>query len=152
MTLFCKRVQEHQNSTILYHHSRSSVQSRHCHCGSLKWGAANVAAVLLPENMVFSTDYGHLVNKSPSLHGRKSIPIPNFQVRRQYILSATSAQNFRFLLFMPSLGVRSPCPQKKTSSRKKLAHDLLYYIHDDVSLKPVHVYLFKLLSKVYPSF
>ena len=37
-----------------------------------------------------------------------SIPIPNFWVRRQHILSATSAQFFRYLWFMPSLGVRSP--------------------------------------------
>ena len=37
-----------------------------------------------------------------------SIPIPNFQVRLKHILSATSTQFFRYLWFMPSLGVRSP--------------------------------------------
>ena len=36
------------------------------------------------------------------------IPIPNLSVQLKYILSATSAQNFRVLWFMPSLGVRSP--------------------------------------------
>ena len=36
-------------------------------------------------------------------------PIPNVYVRPKHILSATSAQFFRFLWFMPSLGVRSPC-------------------------------------------
>ena len=40
------------------------------------------------------TDYGHPVRKSPST---------------KHILTATSAQIFRFLWFMPSLGVRSPC-------------------------------------------
>ena len=37
-----------------------------------------------------------------------SIPIPNFLVQPKHILSATSAQFFRYLWFMPSLGVRSP--------------------------------------------
>ena len=37
------------------------------------------------------------------------LPLPNFKVRTKHILSATSAQIFRFLWFMPSLGVRSPC-------------------------------------------
>ena len=36
-------------------------------------------------------------------------PIPNFQVRPKHVLSAASAQNFRFFWFMPSLGVRSLC-------------------------------------------
>ena len=45
-----------------------------------------------------STDYGHLVKKSPSLHCRKStLPLPNFQVWLKHIFSATSAQIFRFL-------------------------------------------------------
>ncbi len=53
-----------------------------------------------------NTDYGRPVRKSPSLHVRKSTSTPKFF---RYILSATSAQIFRFLWFMPSLGVRSPC-------------------------------------------
>ena len=46
-----------------------------------------------------------------SLHctAENSIPIPNFYVRPKHILSATSAQFFRYLWFMPSLGVRSSC-------------------------------------------
>ena len=46
-----------------------------------------------------------------SLHctAKNSIPIPNFWVRPKHILSATSAQFFRYLRFMPSMGVRSPC-------------------------------------------
>ena len=45
-----------------------------------------------------------------SLHctAENSLPLPNFYVRPKHILSATSAQNFSFLWFMPSLGVRSP--------------------------------------------
>ena len=43
-----------------------------------------------------------------ALHGGKSNPNPNFYVRPKHIFSATSAQFFRYLWFMPSLGVRSP--------------------------------------------
>ena len=48
--------------------------------------------------------------RANSLHctAENSIPIPNFKVWGQHILSATSAQFFRYLWFMPSLGVRSP--------------------------------------------
>ena len=45
-----------------------------------------------------------------SARPKNSIPIPNFQVWPKHILSATSAQFFRYLSFMPSLGVHSPCP------------------------------------------
>ena len=45
------------------------------------------------------TDYGHLVWKSFSLHGQKSNPDPKF-------LNMAEA-HFRFLQFMPSLGVLS---------------------------------------------
>ena len=55
--------------------------------------------------LMLTTDYGRPVRKSPSLHGRKSNSIPNLLVRLKHILSATSAQFFRFV---PSLGVRSP--------------------------------------------
>ena len=44
------------------------------------------------------TDYGRPERKKPSLQGWKF---------NQHILSATSAQFFRYLWFMPSLGVRS---------------------------------------------
>ena len=70
------------------------------------------------------TDYGRMMTRSKpyrkprttdaqrgkSLHcpAENSIPIPNCMVWRQHILSATSAQFFRYLWFMPSLGVRSP--------------------------------------------
>ena len=37
------------------------------------------------------------------------LPLPIFQLRLKHILSATSAQIFRYLWFMPSLGVRSLC-------------------------------------------
>ena len=43
------------------------------------------------------TDYRRPVRKPPSLQGQKSTPTPK------------SSQIFRFLWFMPSLGVRSPC-------------------------------------------
>ena len=36
---------------------------------------------------------------------KNQLPLPNFLVRPKHVLSATSAQIFRFL---PSLGVRSP--------------------------------------------
>jgi hypothetical protein len=39
---------------------------------------------------------------------KNPIPIPNSYVRPKHILSATSALIFRFLWFMPSLGVREP--------------------------------------------
>ena len=48
------------------------------------------------------------MRKSSSLHSLESTPNPKFLVRPKHILSATSAQTFRFLWFMPSLGVRSP--------------------------------------------
>ena len=37
------------------------------------------------------------------------IPIPNSLIWLKHILSATAAQIFRYIWFMPSLGVRSPC-------------------------------------------
>ena len=37
------------------------------------------------------------------------LPLPNFKVWPKQISSATSAQIFRFLWFLPLLGVRSPC-------------------------------------------
>ena len=48
--------------------------------------------------------------RAHSLHctAENSIPIPKFMVWRQHILSATSAQFFRWFWFMPSLDVRSP--------------------------------------------
>ena len=58
-----------------------------------------------------------------SLHctAENSLPLPNCMVWRQHILSATSAQFFRYLRFMPSLGVRSPwvklCRRGKQTSR-----------------------------------
>ena len=73
--------------------------------------------------------------KENSLHctAENSIPIPNFLVRPKHILSAISAQIFRFLWFMPSLGVCSPCflpthsyglfPSKSYSRPKKRRTD-----------------------------
>jgi hypothetical protein len=48
-----------------------------------------------------------------SLHcmAENSLPLPNFYVRPKHILSATSAQFFRYLWFIPSLGVRRPWSQ-----------------------------------------
>ena len=37
------------------------------------------------------------------------LPLPKFWVRSKHVLSATSAQIFRFLCFMFLLGVHSPC-------------------------------------------
>ena len=48
------------------------------------------------------------MRKSPSLHGRKSTPTLKFLDMAEAILSATLVQIFRFLWFMPLLGVRSP--------------------------------------------
>ena len=56
------------------------------------------------------------MRKSSSLHGRKSTPTPKFL--GVAILSATSAQIFIFILFMPSLGFRSPWLE---SSRSRLS-------------------------------
>ena len=59
-------------------------------------------------HMLWFTDYGRPVRKSSSLHSTKPTPAPKiFWVRPKHILSATLAQIFRFLKFMPSLGVRS---------------------------------------------
>ena len=46
-----------------------------------------------------------------SLHwtAKNTISIPNFHVRPKHISSATSTKFYRYLWFMPSLGVRSPC-------------------------------------------
>ena len=61
-------------------------------------------------HMLWFTDYGRPVRKSSSLHSPKPTPAPKiFWVRPKHILSATLAQIFRFLWFLPSLGVRSPC-------------------------------------------
>ena len=60
-------------------------------------GGAEVDGILPSIIIIMSTDYGSLVWKSPSLHGRKSNPNPKFKVQSEHILSATSAQNFRFL-------------------------------------------------------
>ena len=49
-----------------------------------------------------STDYGRPEKKLPSQHGRKFNPNPKF------LGTATSAQFFRYLRFILSLGVRSP--------------------------------------------
>ena len=43
------------------------------------------------------------------------LQLPNIQVRLRHILSAKSAQIFRFLLFMPLLGVRSPWGYSRTT-------------------------------------
>ena len=55
------------------------------------------------------TNYGHPVRKLSSLHGRKSNPNPKFLGTAKAYFVCQSAQIFRFLWFMPSLGVRSPC-------------------------------------------
>ena len=52
------------------------------------------------------TDYGRRVRKSPSLHGRKSTPIPKFLGTAKGYFVCHITQIFRF---MPFLGVRSPC-------------------------------------------
>ena len=52
-------------------------------------------------------DYRHPVRKSSSLHDQVKSQIHRYG--RSIFLSATSAQFFRHLWFMPSLGVRSPC-------------------------------------------
>ena len=54
------------------------------------------------------TDYGRPVRKSPSLHSRKSTLTPKFFGRPKPILHAALAKIFKFIWFMPSLGVRSP--------------------------------------------
>ena len=51
------------------------------------------------------------------------ILIPNLEVRPKYILFATLAQNFRFLWFMPSLDVRSPCINLKSRPCEKFLAD-----------------------------
>ena len=55
--------------------------------------------------------------REKNLHytAENSIPILNFKVRPKHILSATSAQFFRYLWFIPSLDVRSPW--RATSSK-----------------------------------
>ena len=52
--------------------------------------------------ILWNTDYGRPLRKSPSKHG------PNLWVGPKHILSAPLAQIFRFLWFMPSLVVHSP--------------------------------------------
>ena len=59
--------------------------------------------------MLVVTDYGRLMRKLPSLHGRKSDANPKLLGTAEHISSATSAQNFKFLWFLPSLGVRRLC-------------------------------------------
>ena len=50
-------------------------------------------------------------------------------VQPKHILSATSAQNFRFLWFLPSLGVRSPCCKRmKDNSSHFRKYPLLSYV------------------------
>ena len=51
-------------------------------------------------------DYGCQVGKSPSLNGQKSTP--KFLGTAKAYFVCTSAQIFRFLWLIPSLGVRSP--------------------------------------------
>ena len=51
-----------------------------------------------------------VVQRGNSLHcmSKNSLPLPNCLRRPKHVLSATSTQFFRYLWFMPSLGVRSP--------------------------------------------
>ena len=59
--------------------------------------------------MSVSTDYGRPVRKSPSLHGRKSTSHSKIFRYGRSIFCLTHQPNFfRYLWFMPSLGVRSP--------------------------------------------
>ena len=69
-----------------------------------------------------------------SLHctAENSIPIPNFLVWPKHILSATLAQFFRYLWFMPSLGVRSLWSRLKNSSVKVVYKQLVVVIHGNV--------------------
>ena len=47
------------------------------------------------------------------------LPLPNFYLRPKHILSAISAQNFRFLWFMPSMGVGSPWLSRYKTNHQK---------------------------------
>ena len=72
--------------------------------------------------------------KGNSFHctAENSIPIPNFLVWPKHILSATLAQFFRYLWFMPSLGVCSLWSRLKNSSVKVVYKQLVVVIHGNV--------------------
>ena len=75
----------------------TSAELKLIHSNARRSGGAEVDGILPTIIIIMSTDFGSLVWKSPSLHGRKSNPNPKFKVQSEHILSATSAQNFRFL-------------------------------------------------------
>ena len=108
-----------QGSTNLISHQPNDLDWALCRPGQAglghnrrsEWGGHIFKGKMNIIKMITATDYGRPVRKSPSLHGRKSTPTPKFLVRPKHILSATSAQIFRFLWFMPLLGVRSPWSQ-----------------------------------------
>ena len=80
-------------------------------------------------HMLWFTDYGRPVRKSSSLPSPKPTPAPKiFWVRPKHILSATLAQIFRFLWFMPSLGVRSAWYESYTD-RKNVTNFLYLVLH-----------------------
>ena len=54
------------------------------------------------------------------MHGRKSTPTPNFLGTAEAYFVSPMGLNFQISLFMPSLGVRSPCLQPKTKQTKTL--------------------------------
>ena len=55
------------------------------------------------------TDYERPRRNSFYCTAKNSLPLPNFQVRPNHILFATSSQFFRYLWFMPLLGACSLC-------------------------------------------
>ena len=70
-----------------------------------------------------------------SLHctAENSLPLPNCMVWRQHILSATSAQFFRYLWFMPSLGVRSPWSGRYPFQLFSFMTKMTSFMHSQVS-------------------
>ena len=59
--------------------------------------------------VMYETDYRHLVWTSASLHGRKSTPTPKLLGMAEAYFVCHIGPNFQIsLVYMPSLGVRSP--------------------------------------------
>ena len=66
--------------------------------------------------IIWHTDYGRPVRKSPSLHDQKSTPTPNFLGTAEAYFVCHIGPNFQIsLIFMPSLGVRSPWSDRNVS-------------------------------------
>ena len=69
------------------------------------------------------TDYGHQVRKSPSLHGRKSNPIPKFLGMAEANFVCHIGPNFQISFIYAFIG----CPQSVTTHNQLLTTTFMFH-------------------------